>query len=258
MTDSSQDSLLIHTLGDVYLAGHHIDPWADIPSQIQAMFIYLAMQDAPVSHAFLATLFWSTLNQRLVQENLQQLLHDSNHYLGAYLQFGRNAVGLNPSFRYQVDADIFQQRATYLLCRMNPADVRSAQQIQNLQSVLHLYRGIFLATLTPLPNTRYEAWAQQIRSRLHNLARQAFNALWTYWLEQQDLPKAIAQLRTWLRAVPYDDAVHAELMVLLGQAGQYAEAIEHYELYRARLAQLGKEPAIHLHNLYIQFRTHRQ
>lgn len=252
----SANSLLIRTFGDVYIRRGRDSKPLLAPPRVQNLLIYLAVQERPLTREQLCDLFWPELPYQKAQRNLRKLLFDCQHLLFPYFNVEREWVGLTPAYTYSLDAAIFQRRGQSLLQAYEGQIRLPPKELHQLQEVLNLYQGSFLAS-SKLPHSiRYEQWVQQQQELHYNLAYQLFDMVRAQLLQSQRLQEALQIMRAWLSIDPYNEQEHNALLLLLSRLGQHIEAIKHYETYRHFVTStLGDEPAAHLQTLYAQLQV---
>lgn len=252
----STNSLLIRTFGDVYVIRGSDPKPLPIPPRVQNLLIYLAVQGRPLTREQLYDLFWPDLPSHKAQRNLRKLLFDCQQRLFPYFTVEREWVGLEPAYSYRLDAAIFQQRGQPLLQAYEQQKPLPPKELQQIQEVLNLYQGAFLASGKLPRSMRYEQWVQQQQERHYNLAYQLFDIVRLQLLHSQRHQETIRLMRAWLYVDPYNEEVHGALLLLLSRHGQHAEAIKHYESYHHFVTStLGDEPTAHLQAMYAQLRV---
>lgn len=112
-----------------------------------------------------------------------------------------------------------------------------------LQRAVDLYRGPFLDGFA-IPEDAFEEWMTNERTRLRQLAIDAYGAHLKLLEEGNDVPAAIRAAIKLLELEPLHEDVHRRLMVLYWRNGQIRSALNQYEVCARRLKQaFGAEPS---------------
>ena len=167
---------------------------------------------------------WPQLDPEAGAANLRKAAHHARQALGRHdgvvLQGGE--VSLWPGRTVTIDADAFDLRAQAALASRDPAACEEAA-------------GEYGGDL--LPGSRYEAWTEPARERLH--ARFI------------DLLRASSQWERLAQEEPTDEPAHCALMALELAAGNRAAAVRWYAHLRAALQdELGVVPSRETEALY--------
>lgn len=228
----SDQMLIIHTFGVLAIALHP-GQWAEAtvvaPASkplkletrtIEALLVYLAYHERPISRDLLAELLWPERTQTQAQANLRLALHRLRRQLDPFLFVTRQSVGLNPQAAIALDARRFETLLTN----------------GQLEQATSLYHGDFLADFYLKESPAFEQWALLERERLRTLAL----AAWQQRIEQLvvagEPQTAIECAQRLLQLDPLHEATHRQLMRLLAQNGQRSAALAQYETCRHLLA----------------------
>ncbi len=228
----SDQMLTIHTFGVLAIALHP-GQWAEAavvaPASnplkletrtIEALLVYLAYHERPISRDLLAELLWPERMQTQAQANLRLALHRLRRQLDPFLFVTRQSVGLNPQAAIALDARRFETLLTN----------------GQLEQATSLYHGDFLADFYLKESPAFEQWALLERERLRTLAL----AAWQQRIEQLvvagERQAAIECAQRLLQLDPLHEATHRQLMRLLAQNGQRSAALAQYETCRHLLA----------------------
>jgi DNA-binding SARP family transcriptional activator/tetratricopeptide (TPR) repeat protein len=150
-------------------------------------------------------------------------------------------------YRLNVPPDAVDAGRFRTLVRTAADRVDAAGQVGDLEAALALWRGPVLADLPDWTRDHPEIAALE-RERVAACCALADAAVATGQPSESTV-RAMAQLAGDL---PYDEAVQARWLLLLGARGQRAEALRHYETLRARLAEdLGVDPSAVLRDAHL-------
>jgi DNA-binding SARP family transcriptional activator len=115
--------------------------------------------------------------------------------------------------------------------------------IEALRRATDLYRGPFLDGFT-IPEDPFEEWLLNERTRLQQLATDAYASQLTLLEASDDVPGAIRAAIKLLELEPLHEEVHRRLMVLYWRNGQARSALNQFQVCARRLKQaLGAEPS---------------
>jgi DNA-binding SARP family transcriptional activator/predicted GNAT family acetyltransferase len=189
-----------------------------------ATLCYVAVSGQPVARTTLVGLLWSELSEANAQMNLRHVIANLRELVGEYLAITRQTVALAQESRYWLDVEHFASRVT----SGNPAEVSSA---------LALYQGDFLAGLEVRQAPLFEEWVSTQRTRLRDLAVQAWQQLADQAENAGDTAAALVHLRRLLALEPWREPAHRQIMRLLAHSGQVNAALAQYQ-------RPGDEPAL--------------
>lgn len=215
-------------------------------SKAVAVLCYLAVTGQPVARTTLVGLLWSELGEANAQMNLRHVIANLRDLVGEHLAITRQTVALAPENRYWLDVEPFASGVT----SGSPAEVSAA---------LALYQGDFLAGLEVRQAPAFEEWVSTQRTRLRELAVQAWQHLADQAENAGDTAAALDHLRRLLALEPWREAAHRQLMQLLARSGQIQAALAQYQLCQQVLAdQLAVTPAAETTALYERLRMASQ
>jgi predicted ATPase/DNA-binding SARP family transcriptional activator/DNA-binding CsgD family transcriptional regulator len=184
-------------------------------------------------------LLWPELGKKAASNNLRQTLHVARRTLhpdpeiaSRYLSVRGEQLLMCPEGQLWVDVDAFEEAAATACRSKDPAAYRVA---------IELYSG------EPLPEDRYEEWAESRRGEL----RQRFltlpvelAGLYGERGTEEDLASVVQALQRVLAEEPTNEEVHVALMRLYALSGRQGEALRQYErLSEALSSGLGVEPS---------------
>ncbi|MDA0632333.1 BTAD domain-containing putative transcriptional regulator [Nonomuraea sp. MCN248] len=195
----------------------------------------ISRADQPVSSDFLTAVLWSHRPPVSARSNLQSYVHQLRLQLGAE-RLLRKPEGYLLVTHGEVDAAQFRKLAAEGTAAFDRRSHESAGRC--FRRALDLWRGPAFAefldseplaeealSLEQLRLTVYERWAENELA----LGRHA---------------EALAELREVARAHPYQESLHAHLMLALYRSGRQTEALETYAAVRDLLGdELGIEPS---------------
>lgn len=167
---------------------------------------------------------WPELEAGAAAANLRKAAHHARRALGddEAVVLGGGQVRLFPGAALRTDLDAFERRARAALGAQDPAACAEAAE---------LYGGVLL------PSSRYEAWTEPARSRLHQLYTQV-----------------LAGAGHWQRLLeidPANETATRALMLARLEAGDRHGAIRAYGRLRAALAEtLGLPPSSEVDEIY--------
>ncbi|MBU0596268.1 winged helix-turn-helix domain-containing protein, partial [Candidatus Bipolaricaulota bacterium] len=120
-----------------------------------------------------------------------------------------------------------------------------ANAIEVLEGAASLYRGEFLA------EDRYAEWAESARSHLKDLHLEALTCMAVCYVKLGRSRDALSCCRRVLAIDPCRESVARQLMLLLSDAGQHAQAVRtHRRLVESLREELGVEPSEETLSLY--------
>jgi serine/threonine-protein kinase len=136
-------------------------------------------------------------------------------------------IALNPGCEWQLDLDLLQSVA-----------VDPAADIDELEQAAALYRG------EPLPEDRYEDWAQPLRDQALHAWRSVCGRLGLRYMARSAHEPAIHWFERALEADPFDEEALRHLLAVLHASGRFAEALRRYAaLERLFLEELDAAPS---------------
>jgi DNA-binding SARP family transcriptional activator/predicted ATPase len=203
----------------------------------RALVYYLASQGRPQSREHLLAFFWPDTPRAAAQQTLRASLYGLRKALGAALVIEEDQIGLASD----VDVDARRLEAA-LRTDSDPAD---------LQAVIELYRGDFLAGFSLPDSASFEDWAAIERERYRRLAVRGLVTLSQAHQARQEFGLA---LETIDRALAFDrlqEDLQREGIRLAYLAGDRPEAIRRYDQLRRLLdEEMGVPPMVETRALY--------
>jgi DNA-binding SARP family transcriptional activator len=230
------DVLKINLLGIVRVAHQGIPTKAGMGRTVKGLLGYLTL----FRHRFharevLAGLFWgessedrarSSLNTTLWR--LRKVLEPGSIPSGAYLvTTPTGEIGFNRKSDHWIDVEIFEDRIKPILAI--PHDSLKANEVSQLESTLHLYKGELLESF-------YDEWALRERERLRSLFVNGQIHLLHHYSHHAAWEQGLACAQNILNLDPLREEIHREMMRLYFKNGQRALALRQYEKCREILA----------------------
>jgi predicted ATPase/DNA-binding SARP family transcriptional activator len=207
---------------------------------IEALLVYLACRQRPVSRDVLAEMLWPERTQEQARSNLRVAIHRLREQLDPYVAVSRQHLALNPSAAVAVDAAQFE------------AHLAAGE----LAAATALYRGDFLEGFYLDDSPEFEQWVLLERERLHMQALAAWQQIIAQQVAAGGTDAAINSARHLLVLDPLHEPTHRQLMRLLAQADQRGAALAQYETCRQLLAsELAVPPDEVTTTLYEQIRA---
>jgi DNA-binding SARP family transcriptional activator len=198
----------------------------------EALIAYLAVRDDTRHRRdHLSELLWGDVPKVQARHSLRQTLSDIRAALRPYdhiIQTSDDAVALR--------TDIVH------------VDVRSLERLvrrrtrQSIALACALYRGDFLEGFS-VREDEFDAWAAAERTRMRQLAVDAYQTQVRHLMAVHDTSAAIDAALRLVALEPLQEWVHRTLMMLYWERGQLAAALRQYELCADLLArELGIAP----------------
>jgi len=189
------------------------------------VFAYLAHHAHRLFHRdVLTSLYWGDRPERRARKSFRTCLWRIRSVVeggrvprGTFLQVEGQRVGLggDPRGEVWVDARRFEEALA------SPSS-GSPEDERRLSRGVELYRGEFL-------EGRYERWCQEERERLHLLLLEGIERLFRHHLMREEYSRAVQRGQGLLRADPFREHVHRELMLCFYRMGSRPLALRQYE-----------------------------
>ncbi|WP_187281506.1 BTAD domain-containing putative transcriptional regulator [Nonomuraea sp. C10] len=195
----------------------------------------ISRADQPVSSDFLSTVLWNDRPPVSARSNLQSYVHQLRVQLGAE-RLLRKPEGYLLVTHGEVDAAQFRKLAAEGSAAFDGGNHESAGRC--FRRALDLWRGpAFAEFLDSGPIAEEALSLEQLRLTVHERWAETELALGRH-------AEAVAELREVAKAHPYQESLHALLMLALYRSGRQTEALETYAVVRDLLAdELGLEPS---------------
>ncbi len=215
-----------------------------------ALLVYLACNPGAQRREFLADLLWDNATSTAQSlSNLRTVLSRLRGHLGDYLLVTPETIAIAPDAPIGLDVRTLEQQIAALPRHLSP---EAAQQVEE---VLALYHGDFLAGFHLEGASGFDDWALVERERLRFSVLEALRRLADHCVHAGNITAGLRVTARLLALDPLDEAAHAQRLRLLAASGQRAAALAHYDACRQRfLNELGVEPDGALQALYAQIR----
>lgn len=200
---------------------------------------YLAAERRSVSRDALTALFWPDEEVSKGKANLRRELHNLGNILPGCWKIDRQSVHFVPHAETEVDI--------YALSQL--------EQAGQWREAAGYAVGDFLEGVYPDDRTAFETWLLGERERWRQRAERVLSEAVGEQLSAGDAAGALHFARRLLLLLPWHEAMHRQVMVLLAQQGQRDAALRQYEQCKAVLqAELGVEVSAETRILYERIR----
>lgn len=224
--------LRISTLGafDVRLGDRRVAGVSN--GKMSALFVYLAMT-AGHRHRreTLAELFWPGLQADAARSNLRHTAFHLRQALhGAavpYVLSGRDWLGFDREAPYRLDA--LALTAPVPSCIANPTPEHCGPCIAQMESMVALYRGRFMAELALPECPEFDDWLQLQADALHRHALALLERLSDCHEQFHGYAQALHFAQRHVELEPWDEEGHRRVVRLLALNGQRGAALAHYD-----------------------------
>jgi predicted ATPase/DNA-binding SARP family transcriptional activator len=204
----------------------------------EALLVYLAWANQPVSRDSLIALFWPDHTQNKALASLSTAVSALRRHLPDCIVATRQTVSLNHEIDYWLDAAVLQTKLQHW------REEAGQEATIELGEVLDLYQGEFLAGFHVRDSYGFEEWALLTGENLRSDVTQALLELAQYYLVTGRYEHGIEQARRLIYMDPIHEGAHRLLMQLLARSGERNAALVQYETCRQTLEdELGVEPA---------------
>lgn len=246
--------LEIQSFGRVALRWHEPSERISLAPREEAFLIYLAYQGEVIARAQLCDFLWPNEPTSRARGNLRKLLTDVRKSMNGAVSSDREYVWLTEQ-PYWFDVHLFQRLTHSISDSVNRTKSITEREIIQLHEAIQLYVGDFLANFKTPQSHSFTTWLEQEQRRWQQRATTALTFLIEHAILTTQLAKATAYTRHLLEIDPYHEHGHGQLMRLLANQQQAADALEHY-VYYASLVQneLGSGAEEELTALYQQIR----
>ncbi|HND48037.1 MAG TPA: tetratricopeptide repeat protein [Anaerolineales bacterium] len=227
-----------------------------LPSRAaEALFIYLACQQKPVTREKLAELLWADRSPTQSLTNLRTILTALRRELDDYLIVTRDTLAFNPEADAFIDIFEFERGLKGLGFPDRASTLTPAEQ-ETLRLTLDLYRGDFLDGFHLRDGLGFEEWSILERERFKRLARDGFRAYTHACLASGLYAQGLTAASSWLRLDPYDEEACRAQMWLFMRTSQRTAALQTYQALKKKLSdELGVSPASATTDLYRRFQN---
>lgn len=236
--------LTFHLLGGAAIS-YGDEPLGDLRSRTaEALLIYLACHERPLSRQFLADFFWDDRSQTQAAANLRAILSMLRKQVNDYLTADRHTISFNHQKPHWLDTALFERQMRQLEPHLNLAPNLDAETSNQLEELLALYQGDFLASFYLNESRGFEEWVVVMRERLRRLAVLGLRRLVHHFLLNGRYQTGISYADRLVEADPYLEEAQRWRMWLLLRSGRRNAALQSYHTFKALLADdLGVEPS---------------
>jgi len=227
-----------------------------LPSRAaEALFVYLACVQKPVTREKLAELLWADRSPTQSLTNLRTILTSLRRELDDYLIVTRDTLAFNPEADAFIDIFEFERGLKGLGFPDRASTLTPAEQ-ETLRLTLDLYRGDFLDGFHLRDGLGFEEWSILERERLNRLARDGFRAYTHACLASGLYAQGLTAASSWLRLDPFDEEACRAQMWLFMRTSQRTAALQTYQALKKKLSdELGVSPASATTDLYRRFQN---
>jgi len=199
-----------------------------------AVLAYLALSKRAYPRETLATLLAGDSSEDQARKYLSNVLVDLRQHVRGYIHATRQTVIFDRSLPCRIDVDLFRDRLAASGEQNGNADI---------ESVIELYRGEFLAGLSLGGAPDYDVWLFAQREELRGAYMQALGAQIERSLRLGAWSSGIGPARRLIAEEPWLEEAHRQLMLMLAHCGQRRAAIAQYHACRRVLREeLDVEP----------------
>jgi diguanylate cyclase (GGDEF)-like protein len=222
------------------------------------LLAYLAVErHRQHSREGLAELFWPERPEGVARTNLRQALLGVRRTIGdrvntsPFLQLSEGAIQFNPPYPYWIDSSSFQDCFQAVQVHSH-ADLETCETCMgHFREAVSLYRGDFLADISPGSNPALNEWLAFHREQFFRYLLTALQNLTSYYQARGDFETAYSYARQQVRLAPVEEGAHRQLMSLLAATGRRSAALEQYQTCKRMLwEELAVEPARETEVLY--------
>jgi WD40 repeat protein/DNA-binding SARP family transcriptional activator/tRNA A-37 threonylcarbamoyl transferase component Bud32 len=237
-------------------------------AKVQALLVYLAVEETPQRREALMTLFWPGMPEKSARQNLRQILYylrrdmtdlsskGDGEQTVPLLLANRRTIQLNPQADVSIDVQRFESLMETTQYHGHPDILLCQECRENLEKALSLYLGDFLADFYLDDSNEFEEWAEVYRQRYRRQVLDALETLTSTATREGSYAEARVYAERQLELDDLRESAYRQLMKILALNGQRAEAMALYESFRRLLAEeLGMAPASRTTERYEQIRA---
>ncbi len=234
-------------------------------NKVQALLIYLAVEQQPQQREQLIELLWPGMPERSARHNLRQVLYHLRQVLPELsaaertegdtavptLLTNRQTIQLNPKAALLVDVHEFEAQLQSVQDH-DHVDLLVCQRCrETLAAAVDLYQGDFLADFYLSDSNDFEEWAEIARQGYRRKALDALETLTTIYIRQSEYREAQEFARRQLEIDNLRESAYRQLMEIYALSGRREEALALYESCRRLLAEeLGMGPSTRTTEIY--------
>ncbi|MAU00169.1 MAG: hypothetical protein CL608_23765 [Anaerolineaceae bacterium] len=236
-------------------------------NKVQALLIYLAVEQRPQRREWLIELLWPGMPERSARHNLRQVLYNLRQVLPelsaaegtegetavSTLLTNRQTIQLNPQAALTVDVHEFETQLHSVQDHAH-VDLLVCQRCrQTLAAAVSLYQSDFLADFYLSDSNEFEEWAEVTRQAYRRKALDALEALTAIHIRQSDYREAQEFAQRQLEVDNLRESAYRQLMEIYALSGRREEALALYESCRRLLGEeLGMAPTTRTSEMYRQ------
>jgi DNA-binding SARP family transcriptional activator len=203
--------------------GQHV---CELPSSVQRVLAYLALQEGPVGRSVVAGELWPDSPEERASANLRTALWRLTRTDPGIVVTMRSELRLDDDVRVDVRETV--SNARLLLLDALPDDLVDVNERQFMSELLPYW---------------FEDWVLFERERLRQLCMHALEALAVRLLAERSYGRAIEAALAAVRGEPLRESAHRTLVQIHLAEGNFQEALRQYERYRELVRdELGREP----------------
>jgi DNA-binding SARP family transcriptional activator/predicted ATPase len=213
-------------------------------NKVRALLAYLVDEsDQPHLRQKLADLLWPDLPARRSITNLNQALYNLRKVIGdhqadpAFLLRTQESVQFNPQCDYWLDVAAFQSSLGQTFSWEQPYSALENQDIAGLQAIVDLYHGDFLGGLDFEGGTAFDEWRLVVQQQLQGCMIEYLHQLAEANANQGEITQALSYARRQVEMDPLCEPAHRQLMRLLADSGQRAQALVQFKRLQAVLTE---------------------
>jgi DNA-binding SARP family transcriptional activator len=174
------------------------------------------------------------------------------------LEISREWVGIASPTNIQTDVSQFQALLQGVKDHDHPFAEPCEQCIDQLETVIRLYRGDFLSGFSLSTCPQFDDWQFLQSEIIRRTFRESLQILVNAIEQRGRISEAIPYAQRWLAIDTLDERAHRRLMALFAKNEQWHAALRQFELCRTVLkTELDLAPEIETTKLYNQIRESR-
>lgn len=214
----------IRTFGGLEVALNGVPVATFAARSAEAVLVYVALADGPVSREILARMLWPDRPDDVARANLRSALHRLRRILPEHLAVTRATVAVKGAWTDARELETLMRR-------------RLARE------AVALYRGDFLEGFVVAGSPAFEAWQAAEAERYRGSVVGALEELVSGALADEALDEALDHGRHLLRIDPLHEPIHRALARALARAGRRTAALAQLDTCVAALvAEYGLDP----------------
>jgi DNA-binding SARP family transcriptional activator/predicted ATPase len=254
--------LTVSVLGEFQVMINDVPITSFESDKVRSLLAYLVLE-ANRSHRreTLVGLPWPNRTEQAARHNLRQALYNLRLTLDdftakpPYFLINRDTIRFNPESDYSLDVDQFNEHYCAWENGRGRESVEPTHLFPQLEAMLQLYRGEFLAQFYPKDSEEYEDWILMQRESLHQRVLIALATLANEYEHRGEYQVARHYAERQIELDPWREEAHVQIMRVLALDGQRSTALAQYEKHRRVLVEeLGVEPSQKTRALYEQIR----